>query len=167
MRVKHAQRIPPSSIDHSFEIMKTTLVGGLEHFLFSHILGMSSSQLTFIFFRGVGIPPTRWKQSILGMVNRPANPKCWFSWAWSAGEPRQQRAWPLSRSWTYSVLPSSWSLNRLELPGIDLSYTTLTWNTLVLSIWVHDAIHGIDLSYTIISPHANHGAGLFTFKTGP
>ena len=27
--------------------------------LFSHILGMSSSQLTFIFFRGVGIPPTR------------------------------------------------------------------------------------------------------------
>ena len=29
------------------------LVGGLEHFLFYHILGMSSSQLTFIFFRGV------------------------------------------------------------------------------------------------------------------
>ena len=28
-------------------------------FLFFHILGMSSSQLTFIFFRGVGIPPTR------------------------------------------------------------------------------------------------------------
>ena len=27
-------------------------------FLFSHILGMSSSQLTFIFFRGVGIPTT-------------------------------------------------------------------------------------------------------------
>ena len=35
------------------------LVGGLEHVLFSHILGVSSSQLTFIFFRGVGIPPTR------------------------------------------------------------------------------------------------------------
>ena len=30
------------------------LVGGLEHFLFFHILGMSSSQLTSIFFRGVG-----------------------------------------------------------------------------------------------------------------
>jgi hypothetical protein len=30
----------------------------LEHFLLFHILGMSSSQLTFIFFRGVGIPPT-------------------------------------------------------------------------------------------------------------
>ena len=28
------------------------------HFLFSHIVGMSSSQLTFIFFRGVAQPPT-------------------------------------------------------------------------------------------------------------
>ena len=28
-------------------------------FVFFHILGMSSSQLTFIFFGGVGIPPTR------------------------------------------------------------------------------------------------------------
>ena len=34
------------------------LVGGLEHFLFFHILGISSSQLTFIFFRGVAQPPT-------------------------------------------------------------------------------------------------------------
>jgi hypothetical protein len=36
----------------------------IEHFLFFHILGMSSSQLTFIFFRGVGKPPTS-KQSLL------------------------------------------------------------------------------------------------------
>ena len=36
------------------------LVGGLEHFLCSHILGISSSQLTFIFFRGVAQPPTRY-----------------------------------------------------------------------------------------------------------
>ena len=34
------------------------LVGGLEHVLFFHILGMSSSQLTFICFRGVE-PPTQ------------------------------------------------------------------------------------------------------------
>ena len=35
------------------------LVGGLEQFLFVHLLGMSSSsQPTFIFFRGVGQPPT-------------------------------------------------------------------------------------------------------------
>jgi len=27
-------------------------------FIFPYILGISSSQLTFIFFRGVGIPPT-------------------------------------------------------------------------------------------------------------
>ena len=31
--------------------------------LFFHILGMSSSQLTFIFFRGVGIPPTIFRAS--------------------------------------------------------------------------------------------------------
>ena len=35
------------------------LVGGLEHVLFFHIWGMPSSQLTVIFFRRVGIPPTR------------------------------------------------------------------------------------------------------------
>ena len=35
------------------------VVGGLEHLLFFHILGISSSQLTFIFFRGVGLPATR------------------------------------------------------------------------------------------------------------
>ena len=34
------------------------LVCVLEHFLFSYILEMSSSQLTFIFFRGVAQPPT-------------------------------------------------------------------------------------------------------------
>ena len=38
------------------------LIGGLDHEFYDFpysILGMSSSQLTFIFFRGVGIPPTR------------------------------------------------------------------------------------------------------------
>ena len=39
---------------------KLILVGGLEpwNFMTFHVLGMSSSQLTFIFFRGVGQPPT-------------------------------------------------------------------------------------------------------------
>jgi hypothetical protein len=44
-------------VDHHMIIIYPDLpylVGGLEH-----ILGMSLSQLTFIFFRGVGIPPTR------------------------------------------------------------------------------------------------------------
>jgi hypothetical protein len=37
----------------------SNLVGGLEHFLFFHILGISSSQLTkSYFFRGVAQPPT-------------------------------------------------------------------------------------------------------------
>ena len=41
---------------------KLILVGGLEpwNFMTFHVLGMSSSQLTFIFFRGVGQPPIRW-----------------------------------------------------------------------------------------------------------
>ena len=34
-------------------IKQPCLVGGLEHFLFFHILGMSPSQLTFIFFKMV------------------------------------------------------------------------------------------------------------------
>jgi hypothetical protein len=37
------------------------LIDGLEHGFDFSILGISSSQLTFIFFRGVGIPPTRMK----------------------------------------------------------------------------------------------------------
>ena len=49
------------------------LVGGLEHFFF-HILGMSSSQLTFMFFRGVGIPPTSHPLIIgLSTTNQPAS----------------------------------------------------------------------------------------------
>ena len=55
------------------------LVGGLEHFLFSHKLGMSSCQLTFIFFRGVGFnhqpenhsrssPILRWFWEICALV---------------------------------------------------------------------------------------------------
>ena len=35
-----------------WKIVYYCLVGGLEHFLFFHILGISSSELTFIFFRG-------------------------------------------------------------------------------------------------------------------
>ena len=40
--------------------LEDLLVGGLEHAFFPIIiiLGISSSQLTFIFFRGVGIPAT-------------------------------------------------------------------------------------------------------------
>ena len=36
--------------EHGFVFNTILLVGGLEHFLFSHILGMSSSQLTNSYF---------------------------------------------------------------------------------------------------------------------
>ena len=40
------------------------LVGGLEHGLFFSIYWEKSSQLTFIFFGGVGIPPTRYTMTM-------------------------------------------------------------------------------------------------------
>ena len=52
----------------------------MEHF--SHLLGVSSSQLTFIFFRGVGIPPTRYSYiftsleiSLLHLFLAPEKPR--------------------------------------------------------------------------------------------
>ena len=51
------------------------LVGGSEHdFYSSHLLGMSSSQLTLIFFRGVAQPPTRYI-SILYASSRFTSPR--------------------------------------------------------------------------------------------
>ena len=53
-----------SNLHHisNFAGSKPYLVGGLEHQfyfpIYIYILGMSSSQLTFIFFRGVAQPPT-------------------------------------------------------------------------------------------------------------
>ena len=44
-------------MEHHNNLPWSNLVGGLDQFFF-HILGMSSSQRTFICFRGVGIPPT-------------------------------------------------------------------------------------------------------------
>ena len=41
------------------------LVGGLEHFWFFHILGISSSQLTFMFFGGVAQPPTSFDVTVV------------------------------------------------------------------------------------------------------
>ena len=38
---------------------QSQLVGGLEHFLFFHIFGMSSFQVANIFQEGLGIPPIR------------------------------------------------------------------------------------------------------------
>ena len=59
------------------------LVGGLQHF-FSHILGMSSSQLTnsIIFFRGVGIiPPTRYNYSNYSPIGKIVVIEPTYNWA--------------------------------------------------------------------------------------
>ena len=45
------------------------LVGGLDHFLFSHILGMSSSQLTNLFQRGFGSATKQYKSPYICRVN--------------------------------------------------------------------------------------------------
>ena len=56
-----------------FITIKILLLGGLEHVSCFHMLEISSPQLTFIFFRGVGIPPTsfsfvhKWKISMFCM----------------------------------------------------------------------------------------------------
>ena len=42
-----------------FQVKYGTLVGGLEHFLFFHILGIATPTDELIFFRGVAQPPTR------------------------------------------------------------------------------------------------------------
>ena len=86
--------------------------------LFFNILGISSSQLTFIFFRGVGIQPTRWCVYAAYRHNwryvwdmSTVNPcwpsphlKCNWSTLWKyvpsiwSGEPRfWKKIWPLPR----------------------------------------------------------------------
>ena len=55
---------PPCSSQTLISDLKTTsklLVGGLEHQFYFPIYWESSSQLTFIFFRGVAQPPTRFQ----------------------------------------------------------------------------------------------------------
>ena len=51
-RISGACRVPTNGIQEHH------LVGGLEHFLFFHILGIMIPTDELIFFRGVGQPPT-------------------------------------------------------------------------------------------------------------
>ena len=58
---------PLTMLSGPFRLWRS-LVGGLEHFLFFHRLGMSSSQLTFLFFRGLGLnhqPGVLWDEAKL------------------------------------------------------------------------------------------------------
>jgi hypothetical protein len=49
-----------STISPIFLLASRYLVGGLEHFLFFHILGIITPTDELIFLRGVGQPPTRY-----------------------------------------------------------------------------------------------------------
>ena len=53
-------------------IYKYNLVGGLEHFLFSIIYGMSSFPLTFLFFKMVIAPPTSIYSGMLAYEHLPS-----------------------------------------------------------------------------------------------
>ena len=50
--------IPDFSENQNLTLNQANLVGGLEHFLFFHILGIITPTDELIFFRGVGIPYT-------------------------------------------------------------------------------------------------------------
>ena len=66
-----------SSLTIQFEYY---LVGGSKHVLFSIIYGMSSFPLTFIFFRGVGIPPTSYKLLTINSAQKTCTDSaCTFS----------------------------------------------------------------------------------------
>ena len=85
------------------------LVGGLEHFLFSHILGMSSSQLTLIFFRGVA------KNHQPGHDFQRAN-----QWS-SPVEFSPTQRWPCQQRWCWKNSPWKtgpvvWGFDRFDKP---------------------------------------------------
>ena len=70
-------------VDDSRFFPYPVLVGGLEHeFYVLHILGMSSSQLTFIFFRGVG---STTNQMIYSYFNHDITPLYTHNKQWSYG----------------------------------------------------------------------------------
>ena len=64
------------------------LVGGLEHFLFFHILGIIIPTDKLIFFRGVAQPPTRDEFSIPNLIDKGIPvPMVWLAAIGSAAEP--------------------------------------------------------------------------------
>ena len=126
------------------------LVGGLEHFLCFHILGISSSQLTFICFRGVGI-----QYVICGILTF-----CWVIMFFphiqmehgEFGDPRVTMATPMasetSRSvagfnkWLYvfkervSQAPSSWLLEHLPMFIGKSGTVNIATFMLVRYVWI-------------------------------
>ena len=50
----------------------TYLIGGLEHFLFSPIVGMMNKSDELIFFRGVAQPPIRYHLMLVKQCHKPS-----------------------------------------------------------------------------------------------
>ena len=70
-------KLHPTSWMKSYEIRRLSITGWwFETWIFMtfHILGMSSSQLTCIFFRGVGIPPTSSRFTVFKSLGWKSSP---------------------------------------------------------------------------------------------
>ena len=119
------------------------------HFLFSHILGISSSQLTFIFFRGVAQPPTRC--GVLNVWHVPPyhadrDPESTFLVVF--GETTQTwfeicnggKLWPQQKGWT--SLRRYISLHVTKFPHLVSDDVLITMQPLVLrySWWLEGSI---------------------------
>ena len=90
----------PKKIEHR----TVFLVGGLEHFLnFHFIYGMSSFPLTFIFFRGVGQPPTSFQMNF--RISRFSN----FHIVGSSGSTVDVSLWEFVTGKTARVEPTEFS----------------------------------------------------------
>ena len=123
-------------------------------FIFPFELGMSSSQLTFIFFRGVGQPPTRKGGDGLGMVGNFPHPtvpprqvtrlfrSAWRSWARQTNGPSSAKvrgvwglrwvAWGWNRAtelwFRWCVWVSTWSIERFK--GKITGTSHISWENL-------------------------------------
>ena len=74
--------IPDFSENQNLTLNQANLVGGLEHFLFFHILGIITPTDELIFFRGVGIPYTtnQCQKHTQNISSIHLITSQWFSW---------------------------------------------------------------------------------------
>ena len=110
------------------------------HFLFSHILGISSSQLTFIFFRGVAQPPTRIYQTTLmsgrhqlegaavGLGGKPI--ACWLD-TWGRGF-RTLEGYLIYSTFSWNMVNHGWFWFEMSHFNM-LEQGPMFWKSIVLS----------------------------------
>ena len=117
------------------------------HFLFSHILGMSSSQLTFIFFRGVAQPPTRngWTPMTMARFDARWNTKTASK---TTLAPRWMTPWRLGAEWTKRDGPNMFEM----ITEVMLRYPT-DWRLHFLNHW--DCTNCLILFMVGVSPNVS------------